>query len=252
MAAIFTSPAVRLGKRPARFDPRTLRMAKYLPDLHLAPSPPAVDFLSGMTDWGMMENDQVGDCTIAGCGHAVQVWYAATGTEFTLFDSVILDAYERWCGYVPDDPATDQGGVELDVLNCWRQEGLGGESIVAYVDPDLGNVEHIRKSIELFGLVYIGLQLPLTAQRQAVWEVVPDAGERGSPGSWGGHCVVCPAYDEDGLTCITWGKRQKMTWNFWKTYCDEAHTILSEVWLDRAPVDFHYANLMADLAAVGS
>ena len=251
MATTFTSPPVRLGKRAARFDSRTLKMAKYLPD-DLPPAPPAVDFLSGITDWGMMENDQVGDCTIAGCGHAVQVWYAATGSELTLSDSVIVDAYERWCGYVPDNPASDQGGVELDVLNRWREEGLGGEEIVAYMDPDPGDIEHIRKSIQLFGLVYIGLQLPLTAQGQTVWDVVPDAGWQGNPGSWGGHCVVCPEYDEDGLTCITWGKQQKMTWNFWKTYCDESHTILSKVWLDRAPADFHFDNLMADLAVVAS
>jgi len=31
------------------------------------------DWTKGITEWGMMMNDTLGDCTIAGVGHAVQV-----------------------------------------------------------------------------------------------------------------------------------------------------------------------------------
>jgi len=92
-----------------------------------------------MKDWGMMLNDRLGCCTIAAIGHAVQTWTAnALGRELTVPDSSILEYYEKWDGYDPADPATDQGGVEIDVLNDWRQQGFGGVSLDAYVAIDLG------------------------------------------------------------------------------------------------------------------
>jgi hypothetical protein len=92
-----------------------------------------------MQDWGMMLNDRLGCCTISAVGHAVQTWTAnALGRELTVPDSSILEYYEKWDGYNPADPATDQGGVEIDVLNDWRQQGFGGVSLDAYVVIELG------------------------------------------------------------------------------------------------------------------
>ena len=60
--------------------------------------------------------------------------------------------------------------------------------------------------------------------------MVPDDG-----GVWGGHCVVVPQYDADGLTCITWGGLKRMTWAWWLKYVDEAHSLLIDAWLKRYP-----------------
>ena len=60
---------------------------------------------------------------------------------------------------------------------------------------------------------------------------------------------VC-GYDQDYLTCITWGQLKKLTWNFWKAYCDEAHALLSQDWLDASPLGFDLATLQADLQAI--
>lgn len=241
---------VKLGKKEAKKDPRTLRLARYTEAL---PAPPPItDWLSGITGWGMMKNDSLGDCTCAAIGHACQVWSAATGPIFTASDEQVVQLYEQACGYDPSNPSTDQGGVELDVLNFWRKNGFAGNQLVAYADPDPGNIEHVKQSIYLFGGVYIGLTLPISAQNQTVWDVVgnPQSDWASRPGSWGGHAVFVPYYDESGLVCITWGAQQRMTWNFWRTYCDESHTLLSKMWLDRAPSDFHLGDLQSDLALV--
>lgn len=197
----------------------------------------------------MMANDMLGDCTIAAVAHAVQVWTAATGSPVTAADSVVVNYYSLWDGYVPGDPATDQGGVETDVLDKWRKDpdGFHGYKLLAYADPDPGNRDHIKQSVVLFGGVYIGLNLPISAQSQigSLWEYVG-----GRPGTWGGHAVFVAGYDAEGLTCITWGKLQKMTWEFWSRYCDEAHTLLSDIWMNSAPADFHYTNLYNDLQAL--
>jgi hypothetical protein len=194
----------------------------------------------------MMLNDTLGDCTIAGVGHAIQVWTLAKGNEVTVADSTVLQYYEQWDGYNPNNPSSDQGGVELDVLNDWRQQGSADHPLLAYADPDPQDSLHVQQAIWLFGGLYIGLQLPTSAQTQDVWDV--GSGPNGEPGSWGGHCVFVPDYDADTLTCITWGQLKKMTWGFWGTYCDEAHALLSTDWKPQAGFDI--AALQADLSTV--
>jgi hypothetical protein len=142
--------------------------------------------------------------------------------------------------------------VELDVLNHWQKQGFAGNTLLAFADPKAASLVEIRQSIALFGGVYIGLALPLAAQTQAVWDVAPKAGAKAEPGSWGGHCVFVPKYDEKGFTCITWGALKTMTLAFWKKYCDEAHTLFGKDWLAAkgSPAGFDKAQLEADLKAI--
>ena len=241
----------RLGRKAIKTDSRTLRLAKYF-TAALPPPPPTADWTTGITGWGMMLNDQLGDCTIAGVAHAVQVWSGNTGSTVTVADSVVESYYENWDGYVPGNASSDAGGIELDVLNKWQKQGFSGHALMAFADPMPANLDEIRQSIALFGGVYIGLALPLTAQNQDVWDVVPDGGDNAAKGSWGGHCVFVPKYDENGFTCITWGQLQTMTLAFWNEYCDEAHTLLGQDWLGAkgSPPGFNEAQLQTDLQAI--
>jgi hypothetical protein len=241
---------MKLGRRAVRRDPRTLKLARYMP---AQPPPPiSVDWTEGIAQFGMMLNDQLGDCTIAGCGHAVQIWTANTGVEVTLPDSTILAFYEEWDGYDPTDPSTDEGGVELDVLNSWRQGDFAGHQLGAFADPNPANLQEVRQAINLFGGVYIGLSLPLTAQTQDVWDAGALSDPNAEPGSWGGHCVFVPKYDQNGFTCVTWGQLKTMTAAFWNRYCDEAHALLSPDWLGAkgSPQGLDLAQLKIDLEEV--
>jgi hypothetical protein len=117
-------------------------------------------------------------------------------------DSTILACYEKWDGYNPADPMTDQGGVELNVLNDWRQEAFNGHSLDAYVSlsPD-HPIPDIATAIWLFGGAYIGLELPISAQNQDVWDVPANPGPNDEPGSWGGHAVYVVGYEKPGVRC---------------------------------------------------
>ena len=243
---------MKLGRRAIRHDPRTLQLARYMKAL--PPPPPAVDWTKGITAFGMMLNDALGDCTIAGCGHAVQIWTANLGAEITVPDPTVEQFYEEWDGYDPADPSTDQGGVELDVLNSWRQGGFAGHILTGFADPHPANLEAVRQAISLFGGVYIGLSLPVTAQNQAVWDAGDPTDPNAAAGSWGGHCVFVPKYDQNGFTCITWGGLQQMTTAFWMEYCDEAHALLSKDWLGAkgSPAGLDLGQLEADLQQVTS
>ena len=253
---------MRLGKHIPRLDSRTLRLAKYMKDL--PPPPDAVDYTKGITSWGMMLNDELGDCTCAGIGHALQVVTLCNGAEVTLPDSDILKAYEDVGGYRPGDPSSDNGAVEIDVLNYCRTNGIGGRKILAYADPDPQNVTHCKQAVTLFGGLYIGLALPLTAQTQTLWDVAKTsifgkikrmfgASDPTQPNSWGGHAVFVPGYNHIGPVCITWGELKQMTWAFWFKYCDEAHAILFPEWIganNLSASGFDLITLQSDLEAV--
>jgi len=241
----------KLGRKAIKTDTRTLMLGNYLTPA-LPPPPLAADWTKGIASWGMMMNDTLGDCTIAGVGHAVQVWTANTGGIATVPDPTIESYYEKWDGYVAGNPNTDSGGVELDVLTDWRQQGFAGHALIGFADPQPASLVQIQQSIALFGGVYIGLSLPITAQTQDVWDVVPKGGAKAKPGSWGGHCVFVPRYDQNGFTCITWGQLKTMTVAFWKKYCDEAHTLLSQDWFTAmgSPNGFNLDQLQADLNAI--
>src|SRR6185437_3321920 len=115
-----------MGKKPPKHDPRTLRLARYLPT-SIAPPPASVDWSkAAVPQWGMMDNDTLGDCTAAACGHARQTWTANNGPEVTVTNDQVVAFYSGSTGYVVGDPSTDQGGVEIVVLNYFRTVGLGG------------------------------------------------------------------------------------------------------------------------------
>jgi hypothetical protein len=248
---------LKLGKLAARHDPRTLLLASYA--TAALPTPPATfDLTTKVTgSWGMMENDQLGDCTCAAAGHLLMEWTAnAAKKMFTPTDKQIVAAYSAITGYNPTTGANDNGAVEIDVLNYWRQSGIAGHKIGAYVALEPANHVHVMDSVYMFEGCYIGLQLPLSAQAQVQnhqpWSVPPGGPTgQGKPGSWGGHAVPVVAYDSRGVTVVTWGALQAMTWSFWETYCEEAYAILSKDYLDgkkQAPQGFSMAQLKADLA----
>ena len=243
---------MKLGKLPARKDPRTLQLSKYLLPGALPAVPMACDWMKAAgTDYGMMGNDTVGDCTCAAAGHAIQLWTANATKEITITTAQVLAAYAAITGYSPNDPNSDQGANPLDVLKYWRKKGIGGHKTAAFVQVDQTNLEHLRAACWLFGGMYGGLALPRSAQKQDVWDV-PKGGARGkgAPGSWGGHMVEIGAYIQTAMDCVTWGARKTMTMRFVLTYSDECYAVLSQDWIEKslkAPCGFDTAALLADL-----
>jgi len=240
-----------LGRKAVKTDSRTLRLARYLSPA-LTPPPASVDWTKGITDWGMMLNDALGCCTIAGVGHAVQVLTANSSSEVTVPDSTILNYYENWDGYVDGDPSTDNGGIELDVLNDWQKQGFSGHALTAFADPNVSNITEIKQVINLFGGVYIGFNVPQSVMNSdndptVPWDVT------GDNTIVGGHAVFVPKYDADFLYPISWGQVYKMTYAFWSQFVDEAHALLSPDFIEANgldPAGFNMAQLETDLAAI--
>ena len=233
------------GKHAYQHDDRTLRLASYA-NLQALPTPPATLDNSGKVNpWPMFGNDVLGDCTCAAAGHMVQLWTTLTGNPVTPSQDQVTSMYYAITG------GADNGAQEVTVLKFWRKHPLDNQSVAAFVQLDLRNRSHIQVSASLFGGVYIGLALPaaLDPKNTAVWDV-PASGATGPWAPTDGHAVNIVGYDDQGLIAITWGRVQRMTWNFWDTYCDEAWALLSGAFLQHPPAGFNAAALQHDLARV--
>ena len=241
----------KLGKKPKRHDPRTLKLAKYLTTA--LPTPPtAIDNSTLIANWTMDLNDQYGDCTIASAAHLVDLWNAANKNPSIVPNDQVLSAYEAVGGFNPKDPSTDQGCALLDVLNYWKNTGMfGGNKILAYMSVNPKNLTEIWQAVYLFGGLYIGVELPITSQDQAEWTFVPNTPDN-EAGSLGGHGIPIVGYTATALKVITWGAPLIMDNTFSMNYADEMYAVLDPTWLlnGKCPTGFDLPTLQSDILAL--
>jgi len=253
----------KLGKRAAIYDPRTLQLGKFVSKLRLDP-PPASRLWSPAVKkrWQMFRNDEIGDCGPVGVAHQHMCWSANSDGHDRMYMPTIeevIKVYGDVGGYVEGKPWTDQGVVMLDLMKYWRIHGFAGRRIGAYASLYQPGHAIDRKlfaaAVNIFGGVAIGLRLPIGAQRYEVWRAPKRQFRFGrwAPNSWGGHYVPVVDYDQELLTCITWGVEKKLSWNFLEAYCDEAYVQISEDWTNdagKAPNGFDMAGLNSALQLI--
>jgi hypothetical protein len=243
--------AQKLGKLPPRVDVRTLSLKEYVDPARLPEPPDVLDVTAHVAAWPMYGNDRIGDCTTAAAGHMIEAWTAESrGAAVEVSESAVLAAFDRV--KIVDPITGEEGAVELDVLRDWRKHGVDHHRIGAFARVSVHDHLLVRTAAWLFGGLYIGLALPLSAQRQQTWDWNGSLAGDDRPGSWGGHAVDVVRYSPGSLTAVTWGRLQDLTWPFWDRYVDEAYCILSNDFLSskRAPNGFDLDALKADLALV--
>jgi hypothetical protein len=232
----------KLGKKLGRVeDPRTLQVNSIV-SLAALTIPKSWGIGHGHPTIPMFANDRYGDCTFASSGHRIitQERAARQGTETQLTDDDIIKGYAAVTGFDPATGANDNGAYMLDVANYLRKTGLGKQrdgsphTVAAFAEV-ARREEWARAAAVVFGGLWLGVWLPISAQSQEVWDVPADGptGD-GQPGSWGGHAIYASGYDAGGLWFYTWGELRKMTWHFFKVYCDEAFVFISQDYLYRA------------------
>jgi hypothetical protein len=243
---------LKLGKRPATKDDRDLLFRHYTtPQLQQAPV--GFDHTALVTDpWGMLMNDKLGDCAIAGPMHETMLLNAAAQKQVAFTDADAVAVYSAVTGYVPGEPNTDQGSAVRDVLAYRAATGLVDSAgamhkIGAYVALAAGDWTELLEALYMFETVGIGIQFPGSAMDQfnvgEPWDVPVSAFE-------GGHYIpVVARPDENMAEVITWGAKQLMTRAFYEACCDEAWCFVSEEDLTSGKTleGFDLADLAADL-----
>src|SRR5580658_5540338 len=230
---------MKFGRLPRAHDKRIPQYTDLKKKLVAPPTPPASVNYGAVLPASLGEyfNDVLGDCTIAACFHAIQTWTANANPPIDSEpqeDALLM--YERSCGYIPGNPATDQGGVEQTVLKYWVNPGAPAgangsmvDKLTAFVEVNPANLNDVKQAIFECGTLYIGFNVPayLNPDNPAIWDFIPGAQ------IVAGHAVVLIGYDAVGPICITWGRIQKMTWTFFTYFTDEAYALADAMWIEK-------------------
>jgi hypothetical protein len=261
----------KLGrKRPVARCPR-FALRNYL-TRGLPAAPPTCDYTrSAQAALSQIyDNDNLGDCVIAGMAHVVGVLTGNAGTKpFLYTNDQIIGLYSAIGGYVPGDPATDQGCDEQTALNYWENNGAlppnvtspsGAHKIAGWMAVDATNPEECQTALWLFENLYFGLELPddwinpAPSASGFVWDVA------GAPDPQNGHCVVGVGYTANGIAIDTWGMTGIMTYAAVAKYASEAaggalYTVVSMDGINqatqKAPAGFDWSQLIADFDSMG-
>jgi hypothetical protein len=246
----------KFGKKPKRIDKRTLQFGKYLVSANLPSVAPSFDVdsaFTNMVDNNMYDNDTLGCCVIAGRGHCtLRLEDEQQGILIDITDSDIVTEYYKEEGCYPQ--GCDNGLDMLTSLNAWEKGWVvAGKTyaIAAYTEINIANHNELMYAVMLLYGAYTGLQVPQSAMDQfnagQIWDVSTTNTQ-----IVGGHCVYIVAYNDTGPICITWGKRQQMTWAFWDKYFDEAYAVIDNIdsWVNPATDPLNIPALLADVAAI--
>jgi hypothetical protein len=217
----------KFGKRPARRDTRNFAFRELVLRSPRLPAEYDFDEHRVAVPTPMFGNDTHGDCVIAGRAHqTLRFEYLEQKRVIGITTADVLREWWR------ENGNTEDGLVVLDSLKEWRSRGwtAGGAPyrIDAFAEVDRTRTVEVKRAIVMQVGVGLGLTLPYVALTQfnagRTWDVVK--GPNGEPDPAGGHYVYCPGYTKRGPVCVTWGRRQPMTWAFLERYCDEAYAMV--------------------------
>jgi hypothetical protein len=228
-----------LGANLERQDLRTIKLKAYLHEKTGTIIPPSnIDWdIRSKDAYQMWKNDVCGDCTVAAMYNMFSGSAADTKKVFTATDEMVISDYSAISGYNPNTGENDNGANPEDVLKYFSKKPEEDPSrIIAWGKVDNSNVAEIQKALFLFGGIYTGWALPLTAQDEVgdIWDESPLGTTGRVPGSWGGHMTITRHIESDwnnGIYTITWGKSQQVTRRFWDKYCFVTYFFITKNWI---------------------
>lgn len=176
----------------------------------------------------ILGNDSLGDCTIADRFHRQAIREANAGIASPYHPSLddVIAVYSRCGGYVPGQPATDQGCDETTVLTDCQQVGTttgNGQvnKIAGWLSVDASNVALVRAVVDAF----VGASF--CAELAPSWISAMQAGDGftlGKPTDAfnpdDGHCMTIGDQSASGLVLWSWALRGTLTFDGLAAACD--------------------------------
>lgn len=258
---------------PEVYDIRTIPLRSVLRLKELPPLPLSHDAheeVGGLEDNRMFNNSKYGDCVIAAQAHQTLTFEKfEQGEVISITDQEVVDEYFRQTG------GEDSGLYLAFAMKEWKNTGWTAagrhHDIYAYASVDKPDLQQVKYSIYLLRGVFFGMQVFETDMEQfrngEPWHLTGHSGN-----FLGGHGVYGFAYHDDalafskevptltqgqgmakfptmdktltwsesGLTCITWGEEQFMTWDFWNARVNQVYAVVDNRndWLGKdSPVD---------------
>ena len=255
---------VVFGRKRSPLGAKKLHLADYLRQFTLPPSPPSADYSAAAQPslTQIFGNDALGDCVIAGANHILGVETGNAGSCLVTPEAQVVKEYSAVGGYVPGNPATDQGCDLVTALNYYSTTGFtNGTKLLAWLAINGSNVAEIQAALFLFENLYFGMELPdawispFPSGDGFVWDVA------GAQDPNNGHCVMGAAYDSRGVSKLaSWGLQGVLTYAAIAEYATgktggELYVLLSPDQLakgqSKAPNGVAWSDILADFNAMG-
>ncbi len=232
-------------------EPPALQLKSYLLP-HLLPAVPAVfghQIAYPARGWGMLANDRVGDCTVAGAMHCIMLWNKIRGRTLTFTDRDARSDYYTITG------GEDIGVDMVTAARFWRNTGFRDASInrhkiAAYMAVDPKNLEHVYEAAYLFNAVGLGVKIR---------ESDGEAFMHGSP--WQSHSDAVVGYHyvpligraaNGNAVVVTWGGAQEVEQSWLGANLQECMAMVSEedLMLGKSEEGFDINALLDDLGMI--
>ncbi len=211
----------------------------------------------------MYMNDSLGDCVIAMMAHVVGIITGlGSGVPYLFTQAQIIALYSAIGGYVPGNPATDQGCDEQTAMNYWQSTGApaGANQIMGWLSIDPTNKEEIQTAIWLFENLEYGVDLPdawvspMPSTSGFVWDVAGNPDENNGHGFPGIDC------NPQGIIISTWAMTGTITYAATakyaassaggNLYCAITQEIINSA-SQKSPAGFDWSQLVADFDSIG-
>jgi len=210
--------AGKLGRRPAQF-PAGLRDLTYYVAGDL-PKPPASMPVPDFPDWGVLANDRLGDCGVAGLQHLMEAAATDVGKRESWPAGRQAASY-----YLQYTGGQDDGVVLSQFLAYVRRHGYYGHSVKAFTPVAVHDVPTLQTAIWLYDAVYTGINVT-QAMMDAFGQHEPWTLDMAQGEPLGGHCIPLVGYDGQYVHAVTWGAVQKIEYPAWHAMSSEAWAVI--------------------------
>jgi hypothetical protein len=214
---------LKFGRRSPSRTPsiKFKSILKAMPD-----HPVSEDYLSQLSNWQMLGNDQYGDCV------------AVTWSNMRRFYSALLGENENYPNmdevisiYKTQNPnfPTDDNGMDIQTLLGYliKNGGPDGVKPIAFASVDYTNLEEVKAALAIFGGIWLGVNVQNSNM---------DDFNNGKPWDYhdgdsieGGHSILAGGYlgkSSDDVRFITWAEETGFTDNFWKHLAEECWAVI--------------------------
>ena len=233
---------------PIKKDSRNILLSSILKPVEELPPLPHIfsvdSTLHGIEDSRTFNNLQYGDCVIAQQAHAIlRHEKYEQGIQISITDEEVVKEYFRQTGN------KDTGLYMQLAMKEWRNHGIkiGGHSytIYAFAQTDKFNLSQVKYSIYLLRGICFGAMLFESDLEQfrtgEPWHLTSNSGD-----FVGGHGLYAYTYNDTNreLECMTWGRRQVLTYDWWLARVQEAYAVVDnrDIWIPDSPVNVEELN----------
>jgi len=203
----------------------------------LAPAPAEWDWSTKVQNWGMLANDQVGDCVEAAILHWIMQMSAYAGNPLVATTQEAIDFYE-FTGFNPADPNTDQGSLVLGpdgAIPYWHTHGVmcGGQvsKVAGFLQIKRINPDEWKQGIYYFGGLLTGIRVPASL---LAGDTVPPVWRNWRGPIAGRHEILINGYHSASklYTLVSWGNVYQATEDCLRHLVDEMVVVIDPIEFD--------------------